>query len=252
MFPEKDDNEEPDSLEVNTLVCMEEEDDVADHEEDVNPDSELNYVTVCSIGFPTMSSYSSSASNSCLELCPNLCCCTDTIGSIACIDSHSLVICSICCCLNYEENIHCINCLGLIKVNNSQTYDVGLGFVSNKIQTKANQVCENINTGQLWSFTSEISVNKKDPYGKFKIPRRDPIFDPAWCCEEFDVIELGAHLLKLSVDMVTKNTAEIWSEMAGRDVRIKEKLVGVYRTQAEMLALRRQYEVTGKNLLSEG
>ena len=85
-------------------------------------------------------------------------------------------------------------------------------------------------------------MNKKDPYGKFKIPRRDSIFDPAWCCEEFDVIELGAHLLQLSVDMVTKNTVEIWSEMAGRDVRIKEKLVGVYRTQAEMLALRRQYE----------
>ena len=56
------------------------------------------------------------------------------------------------------------------------------------------------------------------------------------------MIELGAHLLKLSVDMVTKNTAEIWSEMTGRDVTIKEKLVGVYRTQAEMLALRRQYE----------
>ena len=30
--------------------------------------------------------------------------------------------------------------------------------------------------------------------------------------------------------------------MVGRDVRVREKLVGVYRTQAEMLALRRQYE----------
>ena len=136
-------------------------------------------------------------------------------------------MCNICCCLNYKESHHCINCLGLITVNNSQKYNVGLGFVSNKIQTKANQVCENINEGHIGSFTSGISMNMKDPYGKFKIPWRDPIVDPAWCCEKFDVIELGAHLLKLSVDMVTKNTAEIWSEMAGRDVKIKEKLVGV-------------------------
>ena len=94
----------------------------------------------------------------------------------------------------------------------------------------------------MCSFTSEISVQKKDPYIKFKIPQQDPRVDPAWCYEKFDILELGAHMLKLSVDMVTKNTAEIWSEMAGRDVTIKEKLVGVHRTQAEMLALRRQYE----------
>ena len=35
LFPEKDDNEEPDVLEINTLVCMEEEDDVTDQEEDI-------------------------------------------------------------------------------------------------------------------------------------------------------------------------------------------------------------------------
>ena len=70
-------------------------------------------------------------------------------------------------------------------------------------------------------------MNKKDPFLKFRIPRRDPSVDPEWCCEKFDLIELGAHMLKLSVDMVTKDTAEIWSEMAMRDVRIKEKLVGV-------------------------
>ena len=75
LFPDKDDNEEPDSLEVNTLVCMEEEEDVADHEEDVNPDSELNYETICSVDFPTMYSYTSSVSP-CLELCPNFCGCT--------------------------------------------------------------------------------------------------------------------------------------------------------------------------------
>ena len=34
LFPEKDDNEKPDVLEVNTLVCMEEEDDVASQEDE--------------------------------------------------------------------------------------------------------------------------------------------------------------------------------------------------------------------------
>ena len=94
----------------------------------------------------------------------------------------------------------------------------------------------------MCSFTSEIGVHKKDPYIKFKIPRQDPSVDPAWCCEQFDMLQLGAHMLKSSVDMVSRNTAEVWSEMVGRDVRVREKLVGVYRTQAEMLALRRQYE----------
>ena len=102
LFPDKDDNEELDSFEVNTLVCMEEEEDVVDHEEDDNPDSELNYETICSVGFPTMYSYTSSPSP-CLELCPNFCGCTDSIGSVDCVDFNSLVVCSICCCLNYEE-----------------------------------------------------------------------------------------------------------------------------------------------------
>ena len=64
--PSNDDNEEHGSLEVNTLVSMEEEDDIEDQEEDVKPNSERDYVTVCSTDFPSMSSYSSSASNSCL------------------------------------------------------------------------------------------------------------------------------------------------------------------------------------------
>ena len=115
MFPDRDDNEEPDSFEVNTLVSMEEEEDVLDHEEDDNPDSDLNYENICSIGFPTMSSYASSASPSCLELRPNFCGCTESIGSIDCIDYNSLVVCSVCCCLNYAEIFHCMNCLELIK-----------------------------------------------------------------------------------------------------------------------------------------
>ena len=118
-------------------------------------------------------------------------------------------MCINCGCLNYEEYLHCINCLRLIKVNDSQNNNVGLNFVSSKFQSKANQVCENINAGHINSFTSGLSMNVKDPYGKFRLPRMDPIVDPAWCCKEFDVIELGAHLLKLSVDMVTNDTAEI-------------------------------------------
>ena len=44
------------------------------------------------------------------------------------------------------------------------------------------------------------------------------------------------------MDLVTDDTAKVWSEMANRDVKIREKLVGVFRTQNEMLALRRDFE----------
>ena len=83
------------------------------------------------------------------------------------------------------------------------------GFVSKNIHTQANQVYENVNAKQVCSFTSEIGVHKKDPYIKFKIPRQDPSVDPAWCCEQFDMLQLGAHMVKLSVDMMSRNTAEV-------------------------------------------
>ena len=41
LFPDKDDNEEAVSFGVSTLVAMEEEEDVSDHEEDDSPDSAL-------------------------------------------------------------------------------------------------------------------------------------------------------------------------------------------------------------------
>ena len=111
-----------------------------------------------------------------------------------------------------------------------------------KFQSRANQVFEDKNIKHISSYTSGVNVNVKDPYSKFKLPRLDPVVDQSWCSQKFDLIELAAHLLKLSVDLVTNDTAEIWSDMANRDVTIKEKLVGVFRTQNEMLALRREYE----------
>ena len=94
-------------------------------------------------------------------------------------------------------------------------------------------------------------MNVKDPYSKFKLLRLDPIVDPSWCSQKFDLIELAAHLLKLSVDLVTDDTAEVWSEMANRDVKIREKLVGVFRTQNEMLALRREFENKRRSSLTD-
>ena len=48
--------------------------------------------------------------------------------------------------------------------------------------------------------------------------------------------------MKLSVDLVTEDTASVWSQMCGRDIKVREKLLGIYRTQPEMLCLKRLYE----------
>ena len=93
------------------------------------------------------------------------------------------------------------------------------------------------------SFASEVEVSRKqDPYRKFRIPKADPAVDPEWCCEKFSVLQLGAHLVKLSVDLVSDQTATVWSRMCGRNITVREKLVGIYRTQPEMLCLKRKYE----------
>ena len=51
------------------------------------------------------------------------------------------------------------------------------------------------------------------------------------------------------MDLVTDDTAKVWSMMANRDVKIREKLAGVFRTQNEMLALRRDFENKRKSAL---
>ena len=56
------------------------------------------------------------------------------------------------------------------------------------------------------------------------------------------MLQLGAHLVKLSVDLVSEDTAHVWSQMAGRDIKVREKLLGIYRTQPEMLSLKRHFE----------
>ena len=70
-----------------------------------------------------------------------------------------------------------------------------------------------------------------------------------WCSQKFDFIELAAHFLKLTIDLVTDDTAKVWSMMVNRDVKIREKLAGVFRTQNEMLTLRRDYENMRKSAL---
>ena len=125
LFPEMENSKQPDVLQVNSIVCMGEEDD--NQEEDVRPYNDLNYVTNCSNSFSSMSVYSSSASNSCLELSPILGCCSH---SIACFDPPCLVMCDNCGCLNYEDYRYCIHCLGLIKVFGSQNDNVGPNFVN--------------------------------------------------------------------------------------------------------------------------
>ena len=92
LFPEEENSKQPDVLQVNSLVCMGEEDD--NKEEDVRPYNDIKYVTNCSTSFSSMSVYSSSALNSCLELSP-IGCCSD---SIACFDPPCLGMCANCGC----------------------------------------------------------------------------------------------------------------------------------------------------------
>ena len=87
-----------------------------------------------------------------------------------------------------------------------------------------------------------MDVSRKDPYKKFRIPRYDSLVDPKWCRDKFSVLQIGAHLVKLSVDLVTEDTASVWSQMCGQNIKVKEKLLGIYRTQPEMLCLKRKYE----------
>ena len=87
-----------------------------------------------------------------------------------------------------------------------------------------------------------MKVNAKIHYDRFKLPRCDPVLDESWCSKKFDFLELAAHLLKLSIDLVTEDTAKVWSMMVNRDVKIKEKLAGVFLTQNEMLALKKDYD----------
>ena len=240
LFPGEDRDGDADILEVNTIVSADAEEGSVSFgrseglsEEDDRLNQGLDNDNVFSSTFSAVSygSYASSASSlglldSCLELCPNFCDCIENLGSSDCIGYNGLVVCSVCCCLNYTENIHCIHCLELIKVKSCQTSDVNLGFESNNVYTQANQVYEGINAKQVCSFTSEIGVHKKDPYKKFRIPRQDPTVDPEWCCEQFDMLQLGAHIVKLSVDLVSENTADVWSQMVGRDIKVGEKLLG--------------------------
>ena len=48
--------------------------------------------------------------------------------------------------------------------------------------------------------------------------------------------------MKLSMDIVSEETANVWSRMCGLNIKVKEKLNGIYRTQPEMLILKKQYE----------
>ena len=56
------------------------------------------------------------------------------------------------------------------------------------------------------------------------------------------MLQLAAHLVKLSVDLVTADTASVWSQLWGWDIKVREKLLGIYRTQPEMLYLKKHYE----------
>ena len=104
LFPDEEDIKQPDVVHVNSLGCVQEEED-DNTEEDVKPFNDTMYVTNCS-SFSSMSVYSSSALNNCLELSP--------IDSSDCFDPLCLVVCANCRCLNYEDYRYCINCLGLL------------------------------------------------------------------------------------------------------------------------------------------
>ena len=67
LFPDEEDSKQPDVVQVNSLGCVQGEDD--NTEEDVRPYNDTMYVTNCS-SFSSMSVYSSSALNNCLELSP--------------------------------------------------------------------------------------------------------------------------------------------------------------------------------------
>ena len=68
------------------------------------------------------------------------------------------------------------------------------------------------------------------------------MWDQSWCSQKFDFLELAAHFLKLSIDLVSEDTATLWSMMVQRDVKIREKMAGIFLTQNEMMALKKDYE----------
>ena len=130
----------------------------------------------------------------------------------------------------YRDYKYCINCLGLLDIFSSQNDNL-----SSKVKVETDQICEDQNMKNICSYTSNVKVNAKIHYDRFKLPRCDPVLDESWCSQKFDFIELAAHFLKLTIDLVTEDTAKVWSMMVNRDVKIKEKLAGVFLTQNEML-----------------
>ena len=226
LFPDMVDIKNPEVVHVNSLECGHEEDDP--NEEDVKPFHDTMYMTSCS-NFPSMSMYYSPALNDCFDL--------SEIDSNDCVDLLCGVVCAICRCRNYGDCKYCINCLSSLDIFISP--DVNLSSIK---EVETNQIRENQNIKNFCVYTSNVKVNAKINCNRFKLPKCDPMWDKSWCSQKFDFLELAAHFLKLSIDLVSEDTATLWSMMVQRDVKIREKMAGIFLTQNEMIALKKDYE----------
>ena len=166
--------EQPEVVHVNSLDCEQEEDDP--NEEDVKPFHDAMYMSDCS-NFPSMSMYYSPAFNDCFDL--------SEIDSNDCVDPLCWVVCAICRCRNYGDYKYCINCLGSLDIFSSK--NVNLSSIE-KVET--DQICENQNMKNICCYTSNVKVNAKIHYDRFKLPRCDPVWDQSWCSQKFDFLTL--------------------------------------------------------------